>query len=153
MILGGRLPGKVGRCRIYLYVGVAQLARANGSYPLGRWFKSIRRYHGFGGWCISATEIRFKQSFMARWSSGLRLRPLTAATGVRIPYGSPRQNKLHIVCFILTIKTRLISLFLFCNKKSRSRRRILVNADFWRRLVCYQFFVRKVTIWLSKDNR
>ena len=26
---------------------------------------------------------------MARWSSGLRLRPLTAATGVRIPYGSP----------------------------------------------------------------
>ena len=26
---------------------------------------------------------------MARWSSGLRLRPLTPATGVRIPYGSP----------------------------------------------------------------
>ena len=26
---------------------------------------------------------------MARWSSGLRLRPLTPATWVRIPYGSP----------------------------------------------------------------
>ncbi len=24
--------------------GVAQLVRANGSYPLGRWFKSTRRY-------------------------------------------------------------------------------------------------------------
>ena len=27
--------------------------------------------------------------FMARWSSGLRLRPLTPATAVRIRYGSP----------------------------------------------------------------
>ena len=27
------------------YGGVAQLARANGSYPLGRWFESTRRYH------------------------------------------------------------------------------------------------------------
>ncbi len=25
--------------------GVAQLARANGSYPLGRWFEPTRRYH------------------------------------------------------------------------------------------------------------
>ena len=30
--------------------------------------------------------------FMARWSSGLRLRPLTPATGVRIPYGSPKRE-------------------------------------------------------------
>ena len=29
---------------------------------------------------------------MARWSSGLRLRPLTPATGVRIPYGSPKRE-------------------------------------------------------------
>ena len=35
---------------------------------------------------------------MARWSSGLRLRPLTPATGVRIPYGSPLElNRLIIV--------------------------------------------------------
>ena len=27
------------------YGGVAQLARAYGSYPYGRWFKSTRRYH------------------------------------------------------------------------------------------------------------
>ena len=30
------------------YGGVAQLARANGSYPLGRWFKSTRRYQSYG---------------------------------------------------------------------------------------------------------
>ena len=29
---------------------------------------------------------------MARWSSGLRLRPLTPATAVRIRYGSPEYN-------------------------------------------------------------
>ena len=29
---------------------------------------------------------------MARWSSGLRLRPLTPAPGVRIPYGSPERE-------------------------------------------------------------
>ena len=29
---------------------------------------------------------------LARWSSGLRLRPLTPATGVRIPYGSPKRE-------------------------------------------------------------
>ena len=28
-------------------------------------------------------------TYVARWSSGLRLRPLTPATWVRIPYGSP----------------------------------------------------------------
>ena len=33
-------------------------------------------------------KIRQKP-FMARWSSGLRLRPLTPATAVRIRYGSP----------------------------------------------------------------
>ena len=43
-ILGGRPPGKLGRRRTFFYGGVAQLARANGSYPLGRWFESTRRY-------------------------------------------------------------------------------------------------------------
>ena len=36
---------------------------------------------------------------MARWSSGLRLRPLTPATWVRIPYGSPIGPKaVRIIC-------------------------------------------------------
>ena len=33
--------------------------------------------------------IALKVHFVARWSSGLRLRPLTPATRVRISYGSP----------------------------------------------------------------
>ena len=33
---------------------------------------------------------------MARWSSGLRLRPLTPATAVRIRYGSPLRRR-HFV--------------------------------------------------------
>ena len=44
---------------------------------------------------------------MARWSSGLRLRPLTPATGVRIPYGSPRREdnalKAHIDIYIVGV--------------------------------------------------
>ena len=43
---------------------------------------------------------------VARWSSGLRLRPLTPATWVRIPYGSPFFKKLNIM--ILDRETYLI---------------------------------------------
>ena len=49
------------------YGGIAQLARAFGSYPKCHWFKSGYRYQ-YGS--------------LVKW---LRLRPLTAATGVRIP--------------------------------------------------------------------
>ena len=67
-----------------LYGGVAQLARAFGSYPTGHRFKSHRRYQ-------------------ARWSSGLRHRPFTAVTRVRISYGSPLKQKalLNAVLFVL----------------------------------------------------
>ena len=36
-------------------------------------------------------DVKYTTSLVnvARWSSGLRLRPLTPATWVRIPYGSP----------------------------------------------------------------
>ena len=54
--------------------GIAQLARASGSYPAGRWFKSDYRYH-FG-------------SLVKR----LRHRPFTAVTGVRFSHGSPKKN-------------------------------------------------------------
>ncbi len=32
--------------------GIAQLARASGSYPAGRWFKSDFRYHRFFLWPV-----------------------------------------------------------------------------------------------------
>ena len=54
------------------YGGIAQLARAIGSYPIGRGFKSNSRY----GPLVKR----------------LRHRPFTAVTWVRFPYGSPKQT-------------------------------------------------------------
>ena len=58
--------------------GIAQLARATGSYPVGRGFKSNFRYHKE---FISAAGPMVKR---------LRHRPFTAVTGVRFSLGSPR---------------------------------------------------------------
>ena len=55
--------------------GIAQLARAIGSYPIGHGFKSSSRYH-FG-------------PLVKR----LRHGPFTAVTWVRFPYGSPKKGK------------------------------------------------------------
>ena len=54
------------------YGGIAQLARAIGSYPIGRGFKSNSRY----GPLVKR----------------LRHRPFTAVTWVRFPYGSPKKE-------------------------------------------------------------
>ncbi len=54
-----------------VYGGIAQLARAFGSYPKCRWFKSDCRYH------------------LGLLVKRLRHRPFTAVTGVRFPYRSP----------------------------------------------------------------
>ena len=59
------------------YGGIAQLARAFGSYPTGRWFKSDFRYH-----------FRFTQ--YGPLVKRLRHGPFTAVTWVRFPYGSPK---------------------------------------------------------------
>ena len=59
------------------YGGVAQLARACGSYPQCQRFKSVRRYHYFMFKIIGP---------MVKW---LRHRPFTAVSRVRIPVGSP----------------------------------------------------------------
>ena len=47
---------------------------------------------------------------MARWSSGLRLRPLTPATAVRIRYGSPLATSLRR-CTQLVLMTVRVHLF------------------------------------------
>ena len=60
------------------YGGVAQLARAFGSYPKCHRFESSRRYHGPLGSALGALVKR------------LRHRPFTAVTRVRFPYASPR---------------------------------------------------------------
>ena len=64
------------------YGGVAQLARAFGSYPECQRFKSVRRY----------------QKYIGPMVKRLRHRPFTAVTRVRIPVGSPlKLNKIDIL--------------------------------------------------------
>ena len=58
------------------------MARAFGSYPEGRWFKSCCRYHEHGGGQLSP-------QIYGPLVKRLRLRPFTPATRVRISYGSP----------------------------------------------------------------
>ena len=54
---------------------IAQLARASGSYPAGRWFKSD-----------------FSHQTLGPLVKRLRHGPFTAVTWVRFPYGSPDTN-------------------------------------------------------------
>ena len=80
--------------------GVAQLARATGSYPVGHRFKSGLRYHiGQGSAVPYPSGTALVRGFpQARWSRGLRHRPFTAVTAVRICYGSP--NETNPNCFV-----------------------------------------------------
>lgn len=61
-------------CTEWLYGGIAQLARASGSYPAGRRFESHCRYHSFFGPLVKR----------------LRHHPFTVETRVRFPCGSPK---------------------------------------------------------------
>ena len=63
------------------YGGVAQLARAFGSYPECHRFKSSRRYQN------GNTSVFPEYGPLVK---RLRHRPFTAVTRVRIPYGSPQ---------------------------------------------------------------
>ena len=69
--------GKIRRYLVltHFYGGIAQLARASGSYPAGHRFKSHFRHH-YG-------------PLVKR----LRHGPFTAVTWVRFPYGSPAKRK------------------------------------------------------------
>ena len=81
------------------YGGIAQLARATGSDPVGHGFKSNSRYHFF------------KIPSQSRWNNGplvkrLRHGPFTAVTWVRFPYGSPKketsEQKVRTFPFLVT---------------------------------------------------
>ena len=63
------------------YGGIAQLARAFGSYPECHWFKSSCRYQWRWGY-----TLRRRFGPLVKW---LRHRPFTAVTRVRVSYGSP----------------------------------------------------------------
>ena len=69
--------------RCVTYGGIAQLARAIGSYPIGHGFKSSFRYH------------------LGPLVKRLRHGPFTAVTWVRFPYGSPKRKSTTIVVLFL----------------------------------------------------
>lgn len=73
------------------YGGVAQLARAFGSYPKGQWFESTHRYHTISGLVVKR----------------LIHRPFTAELGVRFPSRSPSKQKVNMTFFLFTIKLNL----------------------------------------------
>ena len=63
---------------------------------------------------IIAFVIKLENMLMAHWSSGLRHRPLTAVTGVRIPYGSPDKASAFM---------QVLLIFLFWDSKPGGRER------------------------------
>ena len=71
------------------YGGVAQLARALGSYPGCHWFKSNRRYH-----LRDAGQAASRIAFYGPVVKRLRHRPFTAVTRVRFSSGSPFLRRL-----------------------------------------------------------
>ena len=71
------------------YGELAQLARASGSYPAGRWFKSDIRYHQ-----NATSVIRFRCVLLyGALVKRLRHGPFTAVTGVRFPLASPKKDR------------------------------------------------------------
>ena len=71
------------RRSIQRYGGIAQLARAFGSYPKCRWFKSICRYHLSE---ICSCSFSYMCGPLVK---RLRHRPFTAVSRVRFSHGSP----------------------------------------------------------------
>ena len=72
--------------RTRTFGGLAQLARASGSYPAGRWFKSDIRYQ-------MSKPSSASTYFFGPLVKRLRHGPFTAVTWVRFPYGSPDHKK------------------------------------------------------------
>ena len=78
------------------YGGVAQLARAFGSYPKCHRFESSRRYQADGrrppaDQSLGASPMTVPM-YLGALVKRLRHRPFTAVTRVRFPYASPRRG-------------------------------------------------------------
>ena len=77
-----------------MHGGVAQLARACGSYPQCHWFESSRRYHRLvrRRQRLTSHPPQQKDGPLVKW---LRHGPFTAVTWVRVPYGSPLRQSVR----------------------------------------------------------
>ena len=87
------------RCEKQPHGGIAQLARATGSYPVGHRFKSGFRYQHYR--FLFGSGNHYNGPVVKR----LRHRPFTAVTRVRFPSGSPKQKgALYVLLFALPIR-------------------------------------------------
>ncbi len=73
------------------YGDIAQLARATGSYPVCRWFKSDYRYQ--------ERSVLISADLFGPVVKRLRHRPFTAVTRVRFSSGSPNDILSNKVAF------------------------------------------------------
>ena len=78
---------------VYIYGGIAQLARVLGSYPIGRRFESHCRYQINKPYLLRWFYKRaFEPLIYGPVVKRLRHRPFTAVTRVRFSSGSPRST-------------------------------------------------------------
>ena len=96
---------------------LAQLARASGSYPAGRWFKSDIRYHQNAMGVIRFRCVLLYGALVKR----LRHGPFTAVTWVRFPYGSPRKD---------TDTPKWVSVSFLCSAQNRTHLRYAYTCRF-----------------------
>ena len=83
----------VGMDVVYIYGGIAQLARVLGSYPIGRRFESHCRYQINKPYLLRWFYKRaFEPLIYGPVVKRLRHRPFTAVTRVRFSYGSPEKS-------------------------------------------------------------
>ena len=79
------------------------MARACGSYPQCRWFKSNYRYHR------APNRGRISGPMVKR----LRHRPFTAVTRVRVPFGSPAKPAIRVLRIAVLFSLLLFSVHIF----------------------------------------
>ena len=83
----------VGMDVVYIYGGIAQLARVLGSYPIGRRFESHCRYQINNSYLPRCFYKRaFEPLIYGPVVKRLRHRPFTAVTRVRFSSGSPQRR-------------------------------------------------------------
>ena len=91
----------VGMDVVYIYGGIAQLARVLGSYPIGRRFESHCRYQINNPYLLRWFYKRaFKPLIYGPVVKRLRHRPFTAVTRVRFSSGSPQSTCKKQVLFL-----------------------------------------------------
>ena len=94
---------------VYIYGGIAQLARVLGSYPIGRRFESHCRYQINKPYLLRWFNKRtFEPLIYGPVVKRLRHRPFTAVTRVRFSSGSPQSSvpkgALFFLLFLVGLK-------------------------------------------------